>query len=281
MVIFEEFKKEIETGEKLHALEKFQNLILLGLSVQTDFFKHAAMFGGTSLRIFHNLPRFSEDLDFTVVTPDADFSLIPYKEPLSRFFADIGLEEVKINIKEQGRDVLSGTFVLSTSRSKSLRVKIDVEKQSANVMPQTEILYGSYPYNYAAQICTLPSSFAGKMDAIIHRQWGNKRMKGRDWYDFLWYMRKGTELDIYWLESRLRAKGSLDPDQRLTPEFLGELYEKKAESIDVSEILLDVQSFMTDGLEKKSSHSWTTEMFVLQKGKLVDAARRFTLTHKS
>lgn len=281
MAIFEELKKEIEASDKLNALEKFQNMILLGLSLRTDFFKHVAMFGGTSLRIFHDLPRFSEDLDFTLDFSDADFSLIPYKELMSSFFASVGLEEVQINIKEQQKDVLSGSFVFSTSRSKSLKVKIDVEKSSFKVVPETEILYGSYPYNYPVRVCTLSSSFAGKMDAIINRQWGNKRVKGRDWYDFLWYMRKGTELNICWLEERLRIKGSLDPDERLSHELLGELYEKRAESVDVREILRDVRGFMTDSFEKNIADTWTTEMFVQQKEKLVDAARRFILSHRS
>ena len=104
--IFEELRKGIEAGKKLDVLEKFQNLILLGLSVQTDFFRQTAMFGGTALRIFHNLPRFSEDLDFTVISHGADFSLASYKEPMSHFFGDMGLDEVKINIKEEGEDVL-------------------------------------------------------------------------------------------------------------------------------------------------------------------------------
>lgn len=77
--IFEELRKGIDAGDRLDVLEKFQNLILLGLSVQTDFFKHAAMFGGTALRIFHNLPRFSEDLDFTLVSHGADFPLSSYR----------------------------------------------------------------------------------------------------------------------------------------------------------------------------------------------------------
>ena len=103
--IFEELRKGIEAGKKLDVLEKFQNLILLGLSVQTDFFRHVAMFGGTSLRIFHNLPRFSEDLDFTLVSHGADFSLASYRDAMSRFFTDMGLDDVKINIKEEGEDV--------------------------------------------------------------------------------------------------------------------------------------------------------------------------------
>lgn len=279
--IFEELRKGIEAGKKLDVLEKFQNLILLGLSVQTDFFRQTAMFGGTALRIFHNLPRFSEDLDFTVISHGADFSLASYKEPMSHFFGDMGLDEVKINIKEEGEDVSRGSFVLSIKRSVSLRVKIDVEKPSTDVMPQTETLYGSYPYNYSARLCTLPSSFAGKMDAIIHRKWGSKRVKGRDWYDFLWYMRKDTELDIYWLEARLKEKGTLDPDKKLTPELLGEMYEKRAASVDVGEILRDVQGFMTEEIEKMSSASWTPELFLLQKDKLVDSAKRYLLAHRS
>ena len=279
--IFEELRKGIEAGDKLDVLEKFQNLILLGLSVQTDFFRHAAMFGGTSLRIFHNLPRFSEDLDFTLVSKSADFSLASYREAMSRFFTDMGLGDVKINIKEEGEDVLRGSIVLSINRSESLRVKIDIEKPVAAVMPRTEILYGSYPYNYSARICALPSSFAGKMDALIHRKWGGKRVKGRDWYDFLWYIRKGTELDINWLEARLKAKGTLDPEEKLTPELLGEMYEKRASTVDVGGILRDVQDFMTEELEKKSSLSWSNELFLMQKDKLVDSAKRYLLTHRS
>ena len=279
--IFEELRKGIEAGDKLDVLEKFQNLILLGLSVQTDFFRHAAMFGGTSLRIFHNLPRFSEDLDFTLVIQGADFSLASYREAMSHFFADMGLDDVKINIKEEGEDVLRGSIVLSINRSESLRVKIDIERPVAGVMPRTETLYGSYPYNYSARICTLPSSFAGKMDALIHRKWGSKRVKGRDWYDFLWYIRKGTELDINWLEARLKAKGTLDPEEKLTPELLGEMYEKRASAVDVGGILRDVQGFMTQELEKKSSLSWTNELFLMQKDKLVDSAKRYLLAHSS
>ena len=278
--IFEELRKGIEAGDRLDVLEKFQNLILLGLSVETDFFRHAAMFGGTALRIFHQLPRFSEDLDFTLVSHGADFSLASYSGLMSHFLTDLGLADVKINIKEEGQNVLRGSFVLSINRSESLRVKIDVERPSAYVMPKTEILYGSYPYNYSARICTLPSSFAGKMDAIIHRSWGNKRIKGRDWYDFLWYIRKGTELDIYWLEARLKEKGTLDPQEKLTPELLGEMYEKRAESVNVSEILRDVQGFMTEALEKKISLSWTPELFILQKDKLIDSARRYLLSNR-
>ena len=239
------------------------------------------MFGGTALRIFHDLPRFSEDLDFTVDFLASDFKLMDYKEPISRFFADMGLKEVQFNIKEQERDVSRGSIVLSISRSESLRVKIDAEMTKFAVQPETETLYGSFPFQYPARICTLSSSFAGKMDAILLRQWGERRIKGRDWYDFLWYIRKGTDLNIYWLEERLRVKGSIGPDEQLTPELLGELYQNRAASVDVPGILRDVRGFMTDNLEKNGTESWSREMFIQQKEKLVDAARRFILSHKS
>ena len=94
-------------------------------------------------------------------------------------------------------------------------------------------------------------------------------------------MRKDTELDIYWLEARLKEKGTLDPDKKLTPELLGEMYEKRAASVDVGEILRDVQGFMTEEIEKMSSASWTPELFLLQKDKLVDSAKRYLLAHRS
>ncbi len=276
--IFEELKNHMAAGEKFIALEKFQNLILMGLSLRTDFFRHAAMFGGTSLRIFHDLPRFSEDLDFTVVSAALDFALLPYRESLSRFFEELGIGQVKFNVKSRAGDIAAGSIVLPISRSESLRVKIDTEKTQFALAPETETLYGSFPFQYPVRICRLSSSFAGKMDAIIHRQWGAKRVKGRDWYDLLWYLRKGTELNLHWLEKRLKAKGTLASDEQLSPELLGELYEKRAATVDVKEVLRDVTVFMTDSLEKSALAAWSSELFLLQKEKVVDAARRFILS---
>lgn len=276
--IFEELKTHILAGEKFLALEKFQNLILMGLSLRTDFFRYAAMFGGTSLRIFHGLPRFSEDLDFTVDWAASDFTLLPYRESLCSFFEELGIGQLKFNVKGRAGDVAAGSIVLPISRSESLRVKIDAEKTQFVLAPETETLYGSFPFQYPARICRLSSGFAGKMDAIINRQWGAKRVKGGDWYDLLWYLRKGTELNLLWLEERLKAKGTLASDEQLSPELLGELYEKRAATVDVKEVLRDVAVFMTDSLEKSASTAWSSEMFLLQKEKVVDAARRFILS---
>ena len=83
------------------------------------------------------------------------------------------------------------------------------------------------------------------------------------------------------LEARLKAKGTLDPVEKLTPELLGEMYEKRASAVDVGGILRDVQGFMTEELEKKSSLSWTNELFLMQKDKLVDSAKRYLLADRS
>ena len=265
-------------GEKFLALEKFQNLILMGLSLRTGFFRHAALFGGTSLRIFHGLPRFSEDLDFTVDSAASDFTLLSYSESLSRFFEEIGIGQAKFTVKSRTGEVATGSVVLPISRSESLRVKIDAEQTQFALAPETETLYGSFPFQYPVRICRLSSGFAGKMDAIIHRQWGAKRVKGRDWYDLLWYLRKGTDLNLLWLEERLKAKGTLARGELLSPELLGELYERRAATVDVKEVLRDVALFMTDSLEKSASTGWSSEMFLLQKEKVVDAARRFVLS---
>jgi len=273
--IFEELKNHMAAGEKFLALEKFQNLILMALSLQTDFFAFAAMFGGTALRIFHGLPRFSEDLDFTVDQEVSGFSLEPYRGGLSRFFEEIGLGKVTINLKDREREVASGSIVLTVGRSESLRVKIDAEKNRLAIAPETETLYGEFPFQYPARVCKLSSGFAGKMDALLHRQWGGKRVKGRDWYDLLWYLRKGAEINLPWLEERLRAKGTLSPEETLSPELLGELYAKRAESLNLKEILRDVTVFMTDDLEKRASALWSAEMFLNQREKIVDAARKF------
>jgi len=164
--IFEELKKHVAAGEKFLALEKFQNLILMGLSLRTGFFRHAALFGGTSLRIFHGLPRFSEDLDFTVDSAASDFTLLPYRESLSRFFEEIGIGQVKFTAKSQSGDVATSSVVLPISRSESLRVKIDAEQTQFALAPETETLYGSFPFQYPVRICRLSSGFANRRRSL-------------------------------------------------------------------------------------------------------------------
>ncbi|MFA7019139.1 MAG: nucleotidyl transferase AbiEii/AbiGii toxin family protein, partial [Sphaerochaetaceae bacterium] len=59
---------------------------------RTDFFNHAAFQGGTCLRIFHGLNRFSEDLDFTLLEPNPEFAWQEYLEQVISDVASFGYE---------------------------------------------------------------------------------------------------------------------------------------------------------------------------------------------
>lgn len=72
--------------------EILQEIILLGLEDRNDFFEKAAFCGGTALRIMHGLDRFSEDLNFTLLKPDAGFKLDKYFSGLERELKAFGFE---------------------------------------------------------------------------------------------------------------------------------------------------------------------------------------------
>ena len=76
-----EIKTNDDYKNALH--EVMQQIALAGL-YRGGFFEHAAFYGGTCLRIFHQLQRFSEDMDFSLLQPNMEFKLENYFTPIFR-----------------------------------------------------------------------------------------------------------------------------------------------------------------------------------------------------
>lgn len=244
--------------EILSALrEIMQEITLAGLS-RTDFFEKAAFYGGTALRIFYGLDRYSEDLDFSLLKPDPNFSIEPYFEAVLDEFKSLGLT---VSIKEKKKakqtaidsaflkaetiwkeivleDIIKETGVRS---NKTLKIKIEVDRQPPlNFKTEEKLLLR--PFSFYVKCFTKSSLFAGKMHALLFRKWLN-RVKGRDWYDLEWYIKKGIPLDVNHFLTR--AKDTNDwQDNSISNEQIIELLETKIKSVSFSSIKEDVVRFI-------------------------------------
>jgi len=253
----EEYKPQNEE-EILSALrEIMQEITLAGLS-RTDFFEKAAFYGGSALRIFYGLDRYSEDLDFSLIKPDSNFSIEPYFNAILSEFKSLGLT---VSIKEKKKtkqttidsaflkaetiwkeiilqDIIKETGVRS---NRTLKIKIEVDRQPPlNFKTEANLLLR--PFSFYVKCFTKPSLFAGKMHALLFRKWKN-RVKGRDWYDLEWYIKKGIPLDVSHFLSR--AKDTNDwQDDSISEEQIIELLDNKIKSVSFSSIKDDVVKFI-------------------------------------
>ncbi len=253
----EEYKPQNEE-EILSALrEIMQEITLAGLS-RTDFFEKAAFYGGTALRIFYGLDRYSEDLDFSLLKPDPNFSIEPYFNAVIIEFKSLGLT-VTIREKKKTRqtaidsaflkaetiwqeivleDIIKETGVRS---NKTLKIKIEVDRQPP-LNFKTEEKLVLRPFSFYVKCFTKPSLFAGKMHALLFRKWLN-RVKGRDWYDLEWYIKKGIPLDVNHFLTR--AKDTKDwLDDSITNEQIIGLLDTKIKSVSFNSIKEDVVKFI-------------------------------------
>lgn len=230
--------------------EVMQEIALAGLS-RGGFFQQAAFYGGTCLRIFHGLPRFSEDLDFSLLNPEPGFSLQPYFSALHDEFAALG---VTVDITEKAKTAetaIASAFLKAQTTvydvrvvgQKALKIKFEVDTDPPLDFATEDVLL-LQPYSCYVRCFTLPDLFAGKVHALLFRRWKN-RVKGRDWYDFEWYVRRGVRLNLKHLAERARQSGDWAGDV-LTPAIFQALIQEKIQSLDVGSARADVVRFIRD-----------------------------------
>lgn len=256
--------------------EMTQEIVLAGLG-RTDFFQHAGFQGGTCLRIFHGLPRFSEDLDFALKAPDPKFTLSPYLETMRKELTAFGYaleidDRSKLDAPVQMaflKDDSIGNLLKLSYRPASgplrkLRVKLEVDTRPP-AGAAFEISYLDFPFPSAATVFDLPSLFAGKIHALLCREY----IKGRDWYDFIWYTSRKTPANYVLLSSALNQTGPWKNQEIQTNRdwCIHEL-RQKIESIDWKSARQDVQRFIKPH-ELPSLGLWGTDFFTAQCKKLV------------
>lgn len=264
--------------------EVFQEIALLGL-YQGGFFEKAAFYGGTALRILHGLPRFSEDLDFTLLEKNDEFDIEQYFSSIVDEFEALG---IKIDIAKKEKknfasDITSAFLKNGTSihtlkieandlgnilegihSGKKLKIKFEVDINPP-LKFQTESKTLLLPKTFNVITMTLPNLYAGKMHAVLCRKWAS-RVKGRDWYDFEWYVKKKTALNLEHLQERMYESGDLNKDLKLSVELFKELMYKRIDELDVDAAIKEVNPFIKD---KSGFEFWSKDYFKLLTDKTV------------
>src|SRR5579862_5391578 len=198
--------------------EIFQEIALLGLW-RSKFYEKAAFYGGTALRILYGLDRFSEDLDFTLLQTDKHFDLAPYNQAIVDELNGFGFQvSVETKIKNIESNIESA-FIKATTKKQLIVIEADSEiiqrihhmntikiKMEVDINPpgsmSTEVKNILLPIPFSVKTLTQADLFAGKLHATLCRPW-QTRVKGRDWYDLVWYIARSIPVNLHHLRDRL------------------------------------------------------------------------------
>lgn len=254
------YDQRTERDRRNAIYEVSQQIVLAGLA-DSGFFDKAAFYGGTCLRIFHGLNRFSEDMDFTLLKVEDTFNFEQYFAPIIDQFALVGrtVEITKKDKKDFGK--VESAFLkdntdvynIAFQTEKSIKVKIEVD----TVPPvgfSTELKKLTRPKSFMTRCVSLPDLFAGKMHALAYRAW-KTRVKGRDWYDFEWYVLNGVPVHWNHLQERIHEFSG----QSISLEQFKEVLHERLASTDINKVQEDVRPFLNDESELDI---WSNDYFL-------------------
>ncbi len=267
----EEYKPVNQEAAEQALREIMQEIALAGLQ-RSGFFEKATFYGGTALRIFHGLQRFSEDLDFSLLEVNPGFSLEPYMKGIVTEFSALGVTvSIEEKIKSATSDVDSA-FLKPDTTWKELIIKEILPNESVKMRPSikikievdttpplgfsTEEKLLLKPFSFYVKCFTLPDLFAGKMHVLLFRKWKG-RVKGRDWFDMEWYIRKGIPVNLDHLLIRSRNSGDWKEILMNKEQFMT-LLQNKIQSVSFNSIREDVVRFIPDD---KVIEIWSQQYF--------------------
>jgi len=248
--------------------EILQEIALLGLW-RGKFFEHAAFYGGTALRIFHHLDRFSEDLDFTLLTPSPDWSWQPFNDVIKNELLSFGFEISFIEKEKKSQSAIKSAFLKTHTVRELLKIGIHTDLIKGvhhETTIQIKVEIDTDPpsgYEYEQRFLSQPvpvsircvdeeSLFVCKMHAALFRVWKG-RVKGRDWYDVVWFIRKKVPLNL-----ELYAKLTGRKEGFTRADFLKEAKER-IDQLDIDAAIEDIIYFVKD--TEAIKRTWSKEFF--------------------
>lgn len=253
--------------------EIIQEIALLGLW-RAKFFEKAAFYGGTSLRILYGLNRFSEDLDFSLLAPNPTFDLKIYNHAVQKELEAFGFELEVISKPKIQTQIVSAFIKAETKiqllnlnvpdifsrylpKGQQLKIKMEVDVDPPPLF-QTEIKNLLQPIPFSVKTYNLQDALAGKIHAMLCRSWQLK-VKGRDWYDFIWFMSRSIPVRLEHLEQRLIQSKHWDAKEKLTGKILKKMLREKIKSLDIEKAKSDVRLFLRD---QASIQIWSQDFFL-------------------
>jgi predicted nucleotidyltransferase component of viral defense system len=244
-----------ENSEALiHALREIMQKIAVAGLYRGGFFRYAAFYGGSCLRLFHGLDRYSEDLDFTLLRADGAFSLENYFQNIAQEFTSLGIDVTIQKRKKSVESPVESAFLKSNTiihtleltvpmhRDRTVKIKLEADTQPP-LKFQTEEKLLLQPFSFYVRCLTLPSLYAGKLHALLFRKWKN-RVKGRDWYDWEWYVRHQIPVDLTHLRERAVQSGDWEENVPFDQPALQSLLLKHINDVDFEAAADDVRRFI-------------------------------------
>jgi hypothetical protein len=251
--------------------EIMQEIALAGLE-RSGFFNEAAFYGGTALRIFYGLNRFSEDLDFSLLKPNDNFLFDKHLHSIQQEFEALGM---KISIQEKEKTnvnniesaflkadttwreiILENTLPqIGLSQKPSIKIKLEIDTHPPLGFETEERLLLK-PFSFYVKCFTASSLFAGKMHAVLFRKWKNN-VKGRDWFDLEWYIKKGIPINLHHFAQRAIESGDWK-NATIDLTELKKLLILKINEIDIAKTKADIIRFIPDD---KILSIWSPDYF--------------------
>ena len=253
--------------------EIIQEITLLGLW-RSKFFEKAAFYGGSALRILYKLDRFSEDLDFSLLKKNKNFKLEKYCKAVELELKSFGFAVIIEKKEKSKKSNIDSAFIKADTRQnmiminvpafssqkihakKLLKIKLEVDVDPPKGF-SVEAKYLFHPIPFSVNTYIPSDLFAGKLHAILFRSWKN-RVKGRDWYDLIWYVSRDTPVHLKHLEYRIKQTENSQKKIPLTEEKLKEMLFKKIKTINFDQAKKDVENFIKD---TASLSLWSKEYF--------------------
>lgn len=272
--MLEKYKCQTVNDYKNALKEIIQEIALLGL-FRSNFFTKAAFYGGTALRMLYALDRFSEDIDFSLLKQDPAFEISLYFKTVLDELHSFGFDVEVSKKQKQTMTAIESAFIKGGTQihllkigvpndiadlvqsNELLKIKLEIDTSPPESI-ETEVKYLLNPVPYHVRVFTLPCLLAGKIHALTCRPWKNNRIKGRDLYDYVWFLSKEIPVHVQHLQARMRQTEHLDPQETLTPEMIHQLLYNKFNTIDYNQARHDVDVFLKD---TKKTLLWSPDFF--------------------
>jgi predicted nucleotidyltransferase component of viral defense system len=253
--------------DELNALKEITQEVVLYALAKVGFFEKACFIGGTCLRIVHSLDRFSEDLDFSTRKIDPHFKLDDYLEKAIEILHPYGYG-LTIDEKDLADKSVQSRFLKDDSikkvlsfkhrqdERKKIKIKVEIDTNPpAGAYEKTEFV--DFPEDFQILTYDLPSLMSGKLHALLCRNY----VKGRDWYDFSWYVKNNISANLNLLENALNQLGPWKGKNiKVDEKFLKDVLISKIESLNWEEVKKDVSMFLS--LDKAHSLDlWSSDFF--------------------
>lgn len=255
--------------DEINALKEItQEIALMALS-KADFFKLAEFHGGTALRILYGMNRFSEDLDFALLKPDNNFMLDNYLNHMEKDFQAYGFHVTTTDRKDATKTIQKQflkvdslgnelSLIYPGERSeRKIKMKFELDTNPPRGA-QTELKYLTFPLAYSVLAKDLPSMFAGKLHALLCRSYE----KGRDWYDFIWFVSNKTSINYKLLTDAINQQGPWANKAIITNQkWLVENLAEKIRQLDWENLTSDVKPLLKP-YEQSGLTVWKEEFFL-------------------